>query len=194
MRVMQILSRATNVISEGEVQQLINVRNPDTTEPEYMQIITRKTAMLFQAAAHSGAVLAGADEKTETALKNFGLHLGIAFQLVDDYLDYNGSTDSLGKNVGDDLAEGKVTLPLIAALRSSESEHRKFISDAIRSGGAENLPEMLEVVKASGALDYTSDAANQQRCQGLEALGCVDASIYKDSMTHLINFAVDRSH
>ena len=194
MRVMQILSRATNVISEGEVQQLASVRNPNTSEAEYMQIISRKTAMLFQAAAHSGAVLAGADTRAEGALKNFGLHLGIAFQLVDDCLDYDGDAGALGKNIGDDLAEGKVTLPLIAALRSSSSEEKAFITDAIVSGGAENLPQMLSVIKSTGALEYTSEAANLERCRGLEALTNVDASLYKDAMSSLINFAVDRQH
>jgi octaprenyl-diphosphate synthase len=194
MRVMEILSRATNVIAEGEVQQLCAVRNPRTTEQEYMEIISRKTAMLFQAAAHSGAVLAGADENTEAALRDYGLHLGIAFQLVDDQLDYLGDTDALGKNIGDDLAEGKVTLPLIAAMRNGSADEKTFISDAIVSGGAENLPAMIQLVQSTGALDYTADSANGARCHGLESLQSVEASIYKDSMSNLINFVVDRQH
>lgn len=194
MRVMQILSRATNVIAEGEVQQLCSIRNPKTTEEEYREIITRKTAMLFQAAAHSGAVLAGADEKTEAALKNYGLHLGVSFQLIDDLLDYEGDASSLGKNVGDDLAEGKVTLPIIDAMRNSSEEDKAFICNAITSGGVENLPEMIELVQSTGALAYTAKAANSERCQALDCLSTVSDSAYKSAMDNLINFVVDRQH
>ena len=194
MRVMQILSRATNVISEGEVQQLCAIGNPDTSEEEYMEIISRKTAMLFQAAAHSGAVLAGADEHTESALRDYGLSLGVAFQLIDDQLDYLGDTTELGKNVGDDLAEGKVTLPLIAAMRNGDAAQKAFIRDAIINGSADNLPAMIELVQSTGALNYTADAANNARCRALESLKQVEPSIYKESMTNLINFVVDRQH
>jgi len=194
MRVMEILSRATNIIAEGEVQQLCSVRNPRTTESEYMEIITRKTAMLFQAAAHAGAVLAGADKETETALRDYGRHLGIAFQLIDDQLDYDGDTTELGKNVGDDLTEGKVTLPLIAAMRSCSPEDNDFISNAIISGGAENLPRMIEIVRETGALSYTSKMANSERCQALDCLQFIGDSDYKSSMNSLINFVVDRQH
>lgn len=194
MRVMEILSRATNVISEGEVQQLCAIRNPKTTEAQYMEIISRKTAMLFQAASHSGAVLAGADKHTEQALKDYGLHLGVAFQLVDDQLDYLGDTSALGKNVGDDLAEGKVTLPLIAAMRNGSEDQRNFIRDAIVNGGVENLPDMIELVHSTGALRYTADAANSARCRALECLNAVKPSLHKEAMTNLINFVVDRQH
>lgn len=194
MRVMQILSRATNVIAEGEVQQLCAVRNPDTSEQEYMEIISRKTAMLFQAAAHSGAVLAGADEKSEAALRDYGLHLGIAFQLVDDQLDYEGNAAELGKNVGDDLAEGKVTLPLIAAMRNAEESDAEFIRTAIREGGVENLPQMIELVNATGALEYTAEMAAQEQCQALECLTALADSEYRQSMNVLVNFVVDRHH
>ncbi|MBL6691790.1 MAG: polyprenyl synthetase family protein [Pseudomonadales bacterium] len=194
MRVMEILSRATNVIAEGEVQQLCAVGNPDTSESEYMEIISRKTAMLFQAAAHSGAVLAGADEKAETALRDYGLHLGVAFQLVDDQLDYEGDAQELGKNVGDDLAEGKVTLPLIAAMRNASIEDSEFIRTAIRNGGVENLPQMIELVNNTGALDYTAGQAKQEQCMALECLGEVEDSEYRQAMNVLVNFVVDRHH
>jgi octaprenyl-diphosphate synthase len=194
MRVMEILSRATNVIAEGEVQQLMSVRNPGTTESDYLEIISRKTAMLFQAAAQAGAVLAGADESSEKALRDYGLHLGIAFQLIDDQLDYLGNSEDLGKNVGDDLAEGKVTLPLIAAMRNGNADERQFIENAIVSGGVENLPEIIKVVKSTGGLQYTADLANQSRCQAIECLNQVQESPYKNSMSTLINFVVDRHH
>ena len=194
IRVMEILSKATNVIAEGEVQQLSFIRNPATTEVEYMEIISRKTAMLFQAAAHAGAVLAGANEKTEHALRDYGLHLGIAFQMVDDQLDYLGTPEELGKNIGDDLAEGKVTLPLIVAMRNGQPDQKAFVEDAIRSGGVENLPEMIRLVKATDALKYTSEQANTERCQAMACLNNVADSEFKDSMSTLVNFVVDRHH
>jgi len=194
IRVMEILSRATNVIAEGEVQQLSFIRNPATTEVEYMEIISRKTAMLFQAAAHAGAVLAGANEKTEHALRDYGLHLGIAFQMVDDQLDYLGTPEELGKNIGDDLAEGKVTLPLIVAMRNGQPDQKAFVEDAIRNGGVENLPEMIQLVKATDALKYTSEQANSERCEAMACLNNVADSEFKDSMSTLVNFVVDRHH
>jgi octaprenyl-diphosphate synthase len=194
IRVMEILSKATNVIAEGEVQQLSFIRNPATTEVEYMEIISRKTAMLFQAAAHAGAVLAGANEKTEHALRDYGLHLGIAFQMVDDQLDYLGTPEELGKNIGDDLAEGKVTLPLIVAMRNGKPDQKAFVEDAIRNGGVENLPEMIRLVKATDALKYTSEQANTERCEAMACLNNVADSEFKDSMSKLINFVVDRHH
>jgi octaprenyl-diphosphate synthase len=194
IRVMEILSRATNVIAEGEVQQLSFIRNPATTEVEYMEIISRKTAMLFQAAAHAGAVLAGANEKTEHALRDYGLHLGIAFQMVDDQLDYLGTPEELGKNIGDDLAEGKVTLPLIVAMRNGQPDQKAFVEDAIRNGGVENLPEMIQLVKATDALKYTSEQANTERCEAMACLNNVADSEFKDSMNTLVNFVVDRHH
>ena len=194
IQVMQILSRATNVIAEGEVQQLSFIRNPETTEDEYMEIISRKTAMLFQAAAHAGAVLAGADEKTEHALRDYGLHLGIAFQMVDDQLDYLGTPEELGKNIGDDLAEGKVTLPLIVAMRNGQPDQKAFVENAVRNGGVENLPKMLQLVDSTGALKYTAEQANIQRCKAEGYLSNVADSKFKDSMSTLVNFVVDRHH
>ena len=194
IRVMEILSRATNVIAEGEVQQLSFIRNPATTEVEYMEIISRKTAMLFQAAAHAGAVLAGANEKTEHALRDYGLHLGIAFQMVDDQLDYLGTPEELGKNIGDDLAEGKVTLPLIIAMRNGQPYQKAFVEDAIRNGGVENLPEMIHLVKATEALKYTAEQANTERCEAMACLSHVADSEFRDSMSTLVNFVVDRHH
>lgn len=194
MRVMQILSRATNVIAEGEVQQLTNIRNPDTSEESYLQIISRKTAMLFQAASHSGSVLAGANEKTEQALKDYGLHLGICFQLVDDQLDYLGDTEELGKNVGDDLAEGKVTLPLIAAMRNGNASEQQFLRKAILEGGVENLDAVIDVVRSTGGLNYTCELADRERKKALACLARVEPSIHREAMETLVNFVVDRRH
>jgi len=194
MRVMKILSRATNIIAEGEVQQLCNIRNPGITEENYLEIISRKTAMLFQAASHSAAVLAGASPKSEHALKIYGLHLGVSFQLIDDQLDYRGSTTVLGKNVGDDLAEGKVTLPLIIAMRNGSPEQREFIQQAILNGGVENLEPVIEIVRETAGLSYTVNLADKERVKALECLNNVEASIYKDSMETLINFVVDRRY
>ena len=194
LRVMEILSHATNTIAEGEVQQLANVRNPDLTEQSYLQVISRKTAMLFQAASHSGAVLAGADKATESALKDFGLHLGLAFQLIDDLLDYEGNAMDLGKNVGDDLAEGKVTLPLIIAMRNGNKDQAGFIRQAIMAGGVENLSSVINTVKDTGGLAYTETCATKEKD---EALGCIDgvaSSIYRNSMEDLVEFVVDRSN
>ena len=163
IRVMEILSHATNTIAEGEVQQLGNIRNPDTTEESYIEVISRKTAMLFQAASHSATVLASANKTIEAALRDYGSHLGISFQLVDDLLDYKGNTENLGKNVGDDLAEGKVTLPLIIAMRNGNEQQQSFVRKAILSGGVENLESIVETVQATGGLKYTEDYAQIER-------------------------------
>ncbi len=194
LRVMEILSHATNVIAEGEVQQLSNVRNPDITEENYVEIISRKTAMLFQAAAHAGSVLAGASETDESALRNYGMHLGISFQLVDDMLDYDGATEQLGKNVGDDLAEGKMTLPLIVAIEKGDQAQQEFVREAILNGGVENLQAIVETVHATGGLEYTADFADLERRKALGCLEGIEGSVYREAMETLINFVVDRSY
>lgn len=193
MRVMEILSHATNTIAEGEVQQLTYVRNPDLAEAAYMEVIRRKTAMLFQAASHSGAVLAGASEDQETGLRDYGLHLGLAFQLIDDVLDYEGATKDLGKNVGDDLAEGKVTLPLIAAMRDGDKAQAEFVRSAILNGGVENLQQMVDTVRTTGGLQYTIDQAEAERDRAIECLAPLPDSKFKEAMQTLATFAVQRS-
>ena len=194
IRIMEILARATNIISEGEVQQLSAIGNPSITEAEYREIITRKTAMLFQAASHSGAVLAGAERAIESELRDFGLNLGIAFQLIDDQLDYRGETESLGKNTGDDLAESKVTLPLIIAMQEGSEKQRAYIARAIKEGGVENLPTVLDIVEQTGALDYTLEAAKLAGCQARGNLQSVPESKYAEAMSALIAFVVDRHY
>jgi octaprenyl-diphosphate synthase len=194
MRVMEILSRATNTIAEGEVQQLGNIRNPDTTEASYLQVITRKTAMLFEAASHSGAVLAGANAEAEQALRGYGLHLGLAFQLIDDILDYEGTTEDLGKNVGDDFAEGKVTLPLIVAMRNGDEAQRSYIRAAILGGDVSDLDQLLETVKATGGLQYANDMARTEIDMALDCLAPLPCSAFKEAMQTLAKFAVERSY
>ena len=194
MRVMEILSRATNTIAEGEVQQLGNIRNPDTTEANYLQVIARKTAMLFEAASHSGAVLANASEAEEKALQGYGLHLGLALQLIDDILDYEGTTADLGKNVGDDFAEGKVTLPLIIAMRNGDDGQRAFIRDAILSGDISEMAQLLSIVKATGGLQYTSDMARAEVDKAINCLASLPSSKYTQAMQNLAEFAVARRY
>ncbi len=194
IRVMQILSRATNIIAEGEVQQLAHVGNVETSEEQYFEIISRKTAMLFQASSHAGSVLAGASDKSEQALKQFGQHLGMAFQLVDDQLDYTGNTEALGKNVGDDLAEGKVTLPLIVAMREGNNDQQCFIRETIKARGTDNLEKVIDVVQKTGGLDYTRQAAIEQQDKAIACLDCLEESVFKTAMSELAGFAVGRSH
>lgn len=193
MRVMEILSHATNTIAEGEVQQLSFVGNAALTEADYIEVITRKTAMLFQAASHSGSVLAGASDAQEAALRDYGLHLGLAFQLVDDVLDYDGETVDLGKNVGDDLAEGKVTLPLIATMRDGTEAQADFVRRAIEKRGVGDLERMVDTVRASGGLQYTLDLASQERDNAIACLDQLPDSTFKDAMYTLSDFAVQRS-
>lgn len=193
LRVMEILSHATNTIAEGEVQQLTNIRNPDITEANYMQVISRKTAMLFEAAAHSAAVLSGATERDETALRQYGLHIGLAFQLVDDVLDYQGSTEDLGKNVGDDLAEGKMTLPLIIARARGNEAQAEFVKKAILNGGVENLEDMVSVVKDTGGLQYTQELALKQTQSALEAIEHLPSSEFKSALEDMAKFSTARS-
>ena len=194
MRVMEILSRATNTIAEGEVQQLGNIRNPNTTEANYLQVIARKTAMLFEAASHSGAVLANASEAEEKALQGYGLHLGLAFQLIDDILDYEGTTADLGKNVGDDFAEGKVTLPLIIAMRNGDDGQRTFIRNAILNGDISEMAQLLNIVKATGGLQYTSDMARAEVDKAINCLASLPSSKYTQAMQNLAEFAVARRY
>lgn len=194
MRVMDILSNATCVIAEGEVMQLMNVKNPNLTEAKYMDVIQGKTAMLFEASSHSGAVLAQANPEQEAALKLYGHHLGMAFQLVDDVLDYVGNAEELGKNVGDDLAEGKTTLPLIFAMEHASEEQSNFIKQAIRKGSTENLAEIVTIVQKCGAIDYTNEKAREHVQQAQAAIKCLDHSPAKDALNALAELAISRSH
>jgi octaprenyl-diphosphate synthase len=194
LKVMEILSNATCVIAEGEVMQLMNVKNPDLTEEKYMDVIKGKTAMLFEASSHSGAILANATKEQQLALKDYGHHLGMAFQLVDDVLDYVGDADALGKNVGDDLAEGKTTLPLIHAMKNGTKEQSSLIRQAIRKGGTENLSQIIGIVQQCGAIDYTNSKANGHVLQAQQAISCLEESPAKAALFALAELAVARSH
>jgi octaprenyl-diphosphate synthase len=194
MKILQILSNATNLIAEGEVLQLINCKNPDTTEAQYMEVIRYKTAKMFEASAQSGAVLAKPDEATELAFARYADHLGSAFQLIDDVLDYTGSAEEMGKNVGDDLAEGKPTLPLIYALQHAKEDEQNLIRTAIRTGGLGQIDAITNAVRTCGAIDYTIERANEQARLAKEALGEIENSIYKEALLALCDLAVDRNH
>jgi octaprenyl-diphosphate synthase len=193
MAIMQVISNATTVIAEGEVLQLLNQRNPDTTEDAYMNVILGKTAMLFEAATECGAILAGSDAASREALRLYGRHLGIAFQLVDDVMDYLSSSEEMGKNVGDDLAEGKATLPLIYAMRVGNDEERALVRDAIRSGGLDDLAPILEIVQRTGAIDYTRAKAQEQVDLARDALKRLPASSFRDTLDTLATMAVART-
>src|SRR5690606_32422590 len=187
-----VMASTTNRISEGEVLQLVNQHNPATSEADYLRVINDKTAILFAAACRTAALLAGAPAVLQNALHDYGLAVGLAFQLVDDALDYDGDSDALGKNVGDDLAEGKPTLPLIFTLRHGTAEQRALIEQAIREGGRDRLDEIVAAVRGCGALDYTRDLARQQADRALACLEGIPASPYRDGLALVAQAAVDR--
>ncbi len=193
MKIMDILSKSTRVIAEGEVMQLMNVKNPDVSEAKYMDVIQGKTAMLFEASSHSGAVLAQATPEQEEALRLYGHHTGMAFQLVDDVLDYVGNAEELGKNVGDDLAEGKPTLPLIFAMQNASAEETQLIRQAIRKGGTENLAEIIAIVQACGAIDYTNQKAREHVDAAISAISVLDDSPAKQALGALAELALSRN-
>ncbi len=192
MRVMQILAEATNTIAEGEVLQLLNCHEPDTSEQQYLEVILRKTAKLFEAASQLGAVLAGADTATEQTLAAYGVHLGTAFQLIDDALDYSGDQATIGKQLGDDLAEGKPTLPLIHVMREGSPEQVETVREAIREGGRELIDAVTDAIASTGAIAYTSRLAKDEALQARAALDALPASAYRDALTGLADYAVSR--
>jgi len=192
MAIMRIIANTTNIISEGEVQQLINAGNPDATEENYLEVIRKKTAQLFDAAAETGAVLAGASPTQQASMGRYGHHLGMAFQLVDDALDYNGNTEDLGKNVGDDLAEGKPTLPLIYAMKNGTSNQTTLIRSAIEEGGIEQMEAILDAINVTGALDYTMSLAKQHAEQAQLCLCDLPDTPERQAMLDLADFAIQR--
>jgi octaprenyl-diphosphate synthase len=194
MRVMQILADATNAIAEGEVMQLMNARDPDTTEARYIDVIHRKTARLFEAGAQIGAVLGGAPLIIEESLARYGKHIGTAFQLVDDTLDYEADEARLGKHLGDDLAEGKPTLPLIYALQQGNDKQRAMIRQAIENGGLDHLEDITRAVASLGGLAYTARLAQCEADQALAALAPLPESVFKEGLSELARFAVARRH
>jgi octaprenyl-diphosphate synthase len=195
MRVMEILADATNIIAEGEVLQLMNVNDPDTTEESYMQVIYCKTAKLFEAATQLAAVLSDQDETVTKAMQNYGMHLGTAFQLIDDVLDYQADVDELGKNIGDDLAEGKPTLPLIYALKHGSAEQQALIREAIvESNGLSKLDEIMAALAETSAFEYTRNIAEQEAQKARDAIKFLAESPYKQALLALADMAVERNH
>ncbi|MFO1351528.1 MAG: polyprenyl synthetase family protein [Gammaproteobacteria bacterium] len=192
--IMAIMADTTNAIAEGEVMQLLNCHDPDTTEARYLDVIRCKTAKLFEAAARLGAVLAGRSATEDQALAKYGLHLGNAFQLIDDVLDYSASSTEIGKNIGDDLAEGKPTLPLIYALQHGDDRQRRIIRKAIQEGGLEHLDIISQAIESTGAIDYTVRLAKQQAAYATTALEVLPNSLYKDALHGLADFAVTRKY
>jgi octaprenyl-diphosphate synthase len=188
------MGEATNAIAEGEVLQLMTARDPDTTETRYLDVIHRKTARLFQAAAQIGAVISDAPPDLEDALARYGNHIGTAFQLIDDALDYQADETSLGKHLGDDLAEGKPTLPLIYALQHGNDQQREMIRQAIEHGGLENLDEITKAVASLGGLAYTARLAQSEADQALAALAPLPESSFKEGLSELARFAVARKN
>jgi octaprenyl-diphosphate synthase len=192
IRIMDVLANATNTIAEGEVLQLMNCNNPDISEADYMEVIYRKTAKLFEAGTRIGAILAQQNDDVEQALVTYGRHLGQAFQLVDDALDYAASPEEFGKNIGDDLAEGKPTLPLIYALAHGTAAERHMIREAIETGGTRNLTSIQLAIETSGGLRYTAERAREEVAVAVKALAPLPASKFRDGLVDLAQFAAHR--
>ena len=192
MRVMEILSHATNRIAEGEVLQLLNCNDPDTTEETYREVILRKTATLFEAGARLGAVLCNASPEEEQALADYGLHLGIAFQVIDDALDYSASGEEIGKNIGDDLAEGKPTLPLIRAMEAGSPDQRELLREAIEKGGLDRIDEVMAAIASTDAIEYTAALAKREADEAVRALDILPPSRFRSALAAVARFAVSR--
>jgi octaprenyl-diphosphate synthase len=194
MRVLQVLADATNVIAEGEVLQLMNCRNADIDEASYLRVIRYKTAKLFEAAGRLGAIVSRSSPQDEEAMAAYGSHLGTAFQLIDDVLDYSGDSGVTGKNVGDDLAEGKPTLPLIRVMRHGSAEEAALVRRAVESGDGNELETVLAAIRRTGALDYARRQAEIEAEAACTALSGIPATPYRDSLLQLASFAVTRTH
>ena len=197
MRVMKVLADATNVIAEGEVLQLINCNDPDVDEARYMQVIQYKTAKLFEASARLGAILCDASPKCEEAAAAYGRHLGTAFQIIDDVLDYSGTSEDIGKSVGDDLREGKPTLPLIYVMTEGNSAERDLVRAAISEGSAENFPAVLTAIERTGALNYARDRAADEAQRAHDQVDTIapagnNASAYRDALLYFATYSIDR--
>jgi len=192
MKIMQILAETTNVIAEGEVMQLMNCHDPETTEQRYLDVIHAKTAKLFEAATRLGAVLSKRPESEEQAMAAYGMHLGTAFQLIDDVLDYSSSSSEMGKNVGDDLAEGKPTLPLIYVMRNGTQAQSDIVRKAIEKGGLDYIDDVLAAIHETGAIAYAEQTAKKEALLAIEQLVHLADSPYKEALTGLAEFSVDR--
>ena len=194
MRVMQVLADATNTIAEGEVLQLLNCHDPNVEEENYLRVIRFKTAKLFEAATRLGAIIGNATPEEERALAIYGMHLGTAFQLIDDVLDYSSDNQDTGKNLGDDLAEGKPTLPLIYAIRAGTNEQATTIRKAIEEGGKDGFQPVLQIIQQTAALDYAKQRAQTEADTATAAITSLPESEYKEFLLQLADFAVTRNH
>jgi len=194
MRIMEIMAQTTNTIAEGEVMQLLNCHDPDTSEARYMDVIRSKTAKLFEAAARIGAVLGGQPTTIEEAIAAYGMHLGTAFQLIDDVLDYSADATEIGKNIGDDLAEGKPTLPLIYVLRTGTPEQVAVVRNAIEHGGRDDIEAVQQAIESVGGIAYTAQSARSAADQAMQSLQSLPASPYKDALYALAEFSVSRTY
>lgn len=194
MRVMQVLADATNTIAEGEVLQLLNCRDPNVTEENYLRVIRYKTAKLFEAASRLGAILGNATPEEERAMSIYGMHLGTAFQLIDDMLDYSSNSEDIGKNLGDDLAEGKPTLPLIHAMRVGAPEQAAVIRKAIENGDKEGFRPVLEIIQSTAALDYAKKCAEAEVATAVAAISALPDSPNKKCLIQLADFSITRNH
>ena len=193
MQVMSILSEATNTIAEGEVIQLLNIHNDQITEAEYLKVIHYKTAKLFESASRLGAVISHATIEDQTALARYGMHLGTAFQLIDDVLDLSGDAESIGKNLGDDIAEGKPTLPLIIAMQLGSESQRNCVKNAIQYGGLDYLADVIKVVKATNALEMVNSLAKKEADLAISAIEYLPKNTYKECLIELAMFSVNRN-
>ena len=194
LRIQEVMANATNTIAAGEVLQLMNAHDPDTTEARYLDVIYRKTAKLFEAGTQVAAIMSGVDPEVEEAMARYGRHLGTAFQLVDDSLDYRADREELGKNLGDDLAEGKPTLPLIHALANSSPDDTARLRRAVENGGIEELELVTRAIESSGGLEYTARLARREADLAIEALDRIPGSVYRDALRELADFAVLRRY
>jgi len=194
LRIQEVMANATNTIAEGEVLQLMNAHDPETTEQRYLEVIYRKTAKLFEAGAQMAAILSGAPREIEQSMVEYGRHLGTAFQLVDDVLDYKATAEELGKNLGDDLAEGKPTLPVIYALAHAPAAEAARLRTAIETGGIDDLDQITRLIETSGGLEYTAQMARREKELAVEALGGLPASNYRNALVSLADFAVARTY
>lgn len=192
--ILEIFAKATHYIAEGEIMQLVNCNNPDTTEEFYFEIIKRKTAKLFEIAAQLGALLATESESDIHAFRDYGMHLGLAYQLIDDALDYSQSAEQTGKNVGQDISEGKTTLPLIQAMRKSKAADLALLREAIESGSSKNLSKILGIIESTEAIKYTADAARHHAQLAKQALASIAASPYRKALEEMSDFVVERTY
>lgn len=194
MRVMDILAHTTNTIAKGEVMQLLNCHDPETTEERYIEVIRNKTAKLFQAAAQLSAVIGNQNREIEEAMAAYGMHLGTAFQLIDDVLDYGRDNHDLGKNIGDDLAEGKPTLPLIYTLRQGTNRQRELVRTAIEEGGLAQMEEVMDAIESTGSITYTARRAEDEASRAKAALAAIPDSPYKKALLDLAHFSAHRNY